>query len=216
MRHFEAGQWADFTRDSPSGEEVRTSMSQHLDSGCRECGAAMQAWQAVRENGRNERDYTPSPELVLQVKAMSAMLNPSSAWGVLPQLAQLIYDSVRQPVTAGVRGATANARQLLYRVGGIAIDLRLEVNPGEHPVFLFGQVLQEGQTDRCEEFVEVSLMLGSRTLARTNTNELGEFEMHVPASPGLALSIKQRGGRHVLVPLSAVAGAGWLSHRDKD
>lgn len=215
MRHFDAGQWADFTRGIQPAEEVRASMAQHLHSNCAECAADMQVWQTVRENGRKERDYTPSPELVLQVKAMSVMFNPSPAWSLLPELAHLMYDSFRQPLTAGVRGAMANGRQLLYRVGGIAIDLRLEVKPGEHPVFLFGQVLQEGQSDQGEKLVEVSLMLGSRTLARTNTNELGEFEMHIPVSPGLALSIRQRGGRHVLVPLSAVAGMGWPNNREK-
>lgn len=215
MRHFDAGQWADFTRGIQPAEEARASMAQHLHSNCAECAADMQVWQTVRENGRKERDYTPSPELVLQVKAMSAMLSPSPAWSILPELAHLMYDSFRQPLTVGVRGATANARQLLYRVGGIAIDLRLEVKPGEAPVFLFGQVLQEGESQKGEKLVEVSLMQGSRTLARTNTNDLGEFEMHVPAASGLALSIKQRGGRHVLVPLSAVAGMDWLSNRGK-
>jgi hypothetical protein len=90
----------------------------------------------------------------------------------------------------------------------------VEVKPGEVPVFLFGQILQEGQIGRGEQLVEVSLLEGTQTLGRTTTNELGEFEMHVPVLPGLVLSLQQQSGKNILIPLSAVGSQGRAKNSD--
>jgi hypothetical protein len=216
MRHFGVEQWADFTRGIHSQADVRAAIVQHLDSGCTECSGSFQVWQSVREKAQSEKSYTPSPELVHQVKAMAVLFTPKPAWSSLPELARLVFDSFTQPLVAGVRGVTTSPRQLLYRAGSVAIDLRVEVKPGEVPVFLFGQVLQEGENGRGEKLVEISLLEGNRTLGHTTTNELGEFEMHVPVLPGLVLSLRQGGGKDILIPLSAVACRGRVKDQDSD
>ena len=214
MRHFEQEQWADFTRGIHSEENVRAAMAQHLERGCEECRGTFGVWNKVRENARNEKSYTPPADLVRQAKAMAVLLASKPKTSVVAQLAQLVFDSFTQPLTAGVRGATMNDRQLLYRAGNVAIDLRVEVKPGEVPMFLFGQILQEGQTGRGEQLVEVSLMEGTQTLGHTTTNELGEFEMHVPVLPGLVLSLQQQSGKNILIPLSAVEARGRAKNSD--
>jgi hypothetical protein len=216
MKHFGVEQWADFSRGIHSQVDVRAAIVQHLDRGCTECIGSFQVWQSVREKAQSEKSYTPSPELVHQVKAMAVLFTPKAAWSSLPELARLVFDSFTQPLTAGVRGTATDARQLLYRAGKVAIDLRVEVKPGEVPVFLFGQVLQEGAVDRGDKLIEVSLLEGNQTLGRTTTNELGEFELHVPVLPGLVLSLHQSSGKDILIPLSALACRGRVTNQDSD
>jgi hypothetical protein len=214
MRHFDEGQWADFTRGIQPEEDVRIAMGQHLDKSCEECVGALWVWESVREKAQNEKTYVPPMDLVRQAKGIAVLLTSRPKTSVVAQLAQLVFDSFTQPLKAGVRGATMNDRQLLYRAGNVAIDLRVEVKPGEVPVFLFGQILQEGHMERGEQLVEVSLLEGTQTLGRTTTNELGEFEMHVPVLPGLVLSLQQQSGKNILIPLSAVEPRGRTKNSD--
>ena len=211
MRHFDVHQWADFSRGIHSQDDIRTAIVQHVDSGCRECNDSLQLWQSVASKTRNEKTYIPPDDVVHQVKAMSVLLARRTDNSFTGELAKLIFDSFTQPITVGVRGATTSPRQLLYRAGTLAIDLRVEVKTGEVPVFLFGQILQEGQSDKGEQAVEVSLLEGDRTLEHTETNELGEFEMHVPVLPGLTLSLRQSNGKDILIPLSAITARGRIT-----
>ncbi len=211
MRHFDVHQWADFSRGIHSQDDVRTAIVQHVDSGCRECNASLQLWQSVATKARNEKTYIPPEDVVHQVKAMSVLLVRRTDNSFAGELAKLIFDSFTQPIAAGVRGAATSPRQLLYRAGSLAIDLRVEVKPGEVPVFLFGQILQEGQSDRGQNAVEVTLLEGDRTLEQTKSNELGEFEMHVPVLPGLTLSLRESNGKNILIPLSAISARGRIT-----
>jgi hypothetical protein len=211
MRHFGVEQWADVARDIHTESEIRAALLQHVGSGCRECGDSFQLWQSVATNARNEKSYTPPEDVVHQAKALSALLANRTDNSVAGELAKLVFDTFTQPITVGVRGAATSPRQLLYRAGRLAIDLRVEVKPGEVPVFLFGQILQEGHSDRGEKAVEVTLLEGSRALGRTKTNELGEFEMHIPVLPGLTLALRQHDGKDILIPLSAITARGRLN-----
>jgi len=211
MRHFGGEQWADFSRGIHIADEIRNGIVQHLDSGCRECTDSRQVWQSVATKARNEKTYTPPDDVVHQVKAMAVLLARHTDNSFAGELAKLVFDTFAQPITAGVRGAASNARQLLYRAGTLAIDLRVEVKPGEVPVFLFGQILQEGLSDQGQNEVAVTLLEGERTLEETKTNGLGEFEMHVPMLPGLTLSLRQSGGKHILIPLSAITARGRIT-----
>ena len=142
---------------------------------------------------------------------MSALLARRSDNSLAGQLAKLVFDSFAQPITVGVRGAASSARQLLYRAGSVAIDLRLEVQSGEVPVFLFGQILDEGQPATGQRSVQVTLLQDNNALQSTRTNELGEFEMHVPVLPGLSLSLQNR-GKDILIPLTAITVRGRISN----
>src|SRR5581483_2505071 len=112
MRHFDQEQWADFTRGIHS-ENVRAAMVQHLEQGCGECTGTLGVWESVRKNAQNEKSYTPPADRVRQAKAIAVLLASKPKTSVVAQLAQLVFDSFTQPLTAGVRGATMNDRQLL-------------------------------------------------------------------------------------------------------
>jgi len=211
MRHFGVEQWADFSRGTHTQNEIRTAIVEHLESGCRECTDSSQLWQSVVTKARNEKTYTPPDDVVHQAKAMSVLLARRTDNSFTGELAKLVFDTFAQPIAAGLRGSAPSARQLLYRAGALAIDLRVEVKPGEVPVFLFGQILQEGESDKGQKAVEITLLEGDRTLGQTQSNELGEFEMHVPVLPGLTLSLRQSNGKDILIPLSAITARGRIN-----
>jgi len=107
MRHFSEAFWADFVRNQVSAN-TRMTMQQHIDDGCKRCKAAVQMWLGVLEIAEKEGGLTPPADVVHLVKSQFAAMTPQKSSGV-----RLVFDSMLQPITAGLRGSVA-ARQFLY------------------------------------------------------------------------------------------------------
>lgn len=115
------------------------------------------------------------------------------------QVARMIFDSFRHPLPGGVRGLSAATRQLAYQHNKTIIDLSIEFAEGSGRLSLAGQVLDErkGKNDG----LSVLLVSGIGTLARTATNEFGEFHIECEFPEDLSLEIRLGERSWVLVPL---------------
>jgi hypothetical protein len=123
-------------------------------------------------------------------------------------IAQMIFDSFRNPLpTGGIRSLLAGVRHLAYQHQKTTIDLTIEHIPESGRLSFVGQVLG-GDEKRKNEGLSVLLVGGTGTLARTATNEFGEFHMEFDSPQNANLEIRLAEQSWVMVPLGRLDGVG--------
>jgi hypothetical protein len=194
VAHYSEAHWADFVRDA-AVPDLKRMMQQHLDTRCNACQSAKQLWQSVLGIGRKERDFAPSPDSVRIAESLLAGLamTPNKPF-------RLLFDSLLQPATAGIRG-TAVTRQFLFETDDLYIDLRLE-KKSPASTFLVGQVLKRDVRPSIVESFSVQVMDGKTPVSRTVTNRFGEFQLEFRPANSLCISIgRKQGNAEVILPL---------------
>jgi hypothetical protein len=203
MKHFALEDWADFMREVVEPLQ-RAAMQRHLDEGCKRCLRAVAVWQSVLDVARQEANNQPPESAVRAAKAYYGVYGPEERLSGAAKIAELIFDSIRQPLPAGVRASGVASRQLLYRLGRTLIDMRLEAGDKPNRISLVGQVLDSSQTDRGVSDIPVILLCGSESMAQTVTNQFGEFHLALDAAQELHLRIGKGEPEAILIPLRAV------------
>ncbi len=206
MKHFSLTEWADFAR-GVAASDTKDAMQAHLDSGCTQCGEALRTWTRVREIARRERSYE-APEGATRT---ARSLLPIHGRQGKSSLVRLLFDSFQSPVTAGVRSTVTATRQMLYGVGTYRIDLRMEPQMDSDKVSLVGQILNAADPVKTGARVTVTLLRGSRVLAESQTNALGEFHLECSLEGHLQLRLALPRAHNVRIPLlvpseSAITG----------
>ena len=203
MAHFKDSQWANYTRGVAS-PELRQAMLQHLNDACPECLDISKLWHEIYDCAQRELDYIPPAETVRLAKASFAAAVGPEPSSTLAQIAELIFDSINQPLAPAFRGGLSDigsgARTLLYQSGDIRVDMWVE---GRSPnrINVMGQVLNLHESDQMVTKAKVVLLEGERSLARTATNELGEFQLEFRMQDDMRLAIEVAMGRNVIIPL---------------
>jgi hypothetical protein len=204
MSHFDIASWTDFARGCASVGD-RAAMEVHLADGCRSCQATVELVQRVVVTVRGDGLHEPPPDVVRCARAISALQRPrtTGAWSV----AQLIYDSLRQPLPAGLRADTRAARHAVFEAGELFIDLRIEREHDQSLTRLVGQLTHRADPNRVVTASPV-LLLGRRdVVAHSVSNRFGEFQMDYPAARDLRLCIALTPpDQRIEVPLSQLAG----------
>jgi tRNA A37 threonylcarbamoyladenosine synthetase subunit TsaC/SUA5/YrdC len=116
-------------------------------------------------------------------------------------MARPMFDSLSQPLTAGVRSGAPDSRQLMFETEGTMVDLVLDTHTRSGKISLVGQVIDKGGTRVSPR--EVAVILWTETgqpLAETSANEFGEFQMEVPVQDRLRLSVQIAGYAPVRIP----------------
>jgi hypothetical protein len=170
------------------------TMQQHLDDGCKTCAAKLETWQSVLAVAGAEISLEPPADVVRLVKSFAVA--PKASPGV-----RLVFDSMLQPATAGVRGSLS-ARQLLYQTDEYYIDLRLEPRREADRACLVGQVVNRAKDkDRLAQGISVSLKTGNLPLAETTVNQYGEFQFEFATASDLCISIIRDQASDIVLPL---------------
>jgi hypothetical protein len=115
-------------------------------------------------------------------------------------VARMMFDSLRNPPAAGIRGTSPGTRQLAYQYKRTIIDVSIEFAEGSGRMSLAGQVLDSERKGK-NESLPVLLVSEAGTLARTATNQYGEFQMECDFPEDLSLEIRLGERSWVLVPL---------------
>jgi len=173
------------------------AMQRHIDSGCEKCSDTLRVWQGVLSVAAGESVLNPPADTVRVVKSQFAVTSPTASSGV-----RLVFDSLLQPLTAGVRGSVA-ARQFLYETDEYYIDLRLEPR-AEDRACLVGQMLNRLGADRAVQKVPIRLREGKLSLAQTSTNEFGEFQLEFEPRNSLCISISRDPAGEIILPLYGI------------
>jgi hypothetical protein len=196
VKHFSEADWADFVRNL-APPKARVAMQQHLQDGCKVCQKTVEVWQGVVTFAANESRLSPPADSVRVAKSQFAAAMPQASRGV-----RLVFDSMLQPATAGIRGALA-ARQFLFETDDYYIDLRLEPRSAENRAYLVGQVLNR-TGKRAAEALRVRLHQRKQSIAETATNQLGEFQLEFQATGEMYLAISHPDQDVIVLPLHGV------------
>lgn len=195
MQHYSSELWADYVRNVLK-EKDQMAMQAHLETGCKACVQARNAWNRFRQAASRESRYQPPEGAVRMAKTFMAMrLRPPR-----PRLAQLLFDSFQTPWLVGVRSSTAPARVMLYGIGDYRIDLRMESKPVSK-ISLVGQILISSDPAHPAARVPVTLVSGNKTAAVIRTNEFGEFTCECEAEDNLSLQFALPDATHIKIPL---------------
>jgi hypothetical protein len=201
VKHFAMAQWTDFVRGVAVAE--RDSMERHL-SECQSCARVAGTLQRLARVAATESAPEVPEYLVRNAQAMFSLNKPEKV-SVSRLIAQLMFDSFREPLAAGVRSQSALSRHALFEAGVYCIDLRIEYKKGEDEVDMIGQVVNKQDPNATASNLKVMLFSGEESLAETRTNEFGEFQMDYVPGRRLCLRIPV-GNDCIEVPLAGVAG----------
>lgn len=115
------------------------------------------------------------------------------------ELAALQFDSVREPIVAGMRGSHVIARQLLYKSGTLNIDMRMQPMPGSESIVLIGQLMDSLNPGHGLAGIPVSLLAKGNTVSRKQTNQDGEFNFGLQEDNDVQLVFGIGGERTIVV-----------------
>lgn len=173
--HFNLGEWADFGRGRVQPED-RSRMERHLDQGCPECTRTLELWKGVLDAASREGAFDPPHDVLRCAKALYSAFPAERLRGLSLRVARLAH--LGQQALEGVRSASGpTATHLLLREGSLLLDLRVQPKPASDSVSVMGQVVDSVQVDARLQNRAVSVVRASKALARTATNEFGEFQM---------------------------------------
>ena len=152
------------------GENAAESET-HLSS-CAHCREQLVELKELAVFLAEDKQNEPPAEVLREaVDLFQPVLQPrESTTSRIFQIARRVFDSYEQPLE-GVRSVGTIPRQLLYRSGGVDVDLRIQADEGR--VFLAGQLLSESET--FPEHTRVRLEAGGAVRFSTATNAVGEF-----------------------------------------
>jgi len=197
VKHFPEQVWADFVRGL--GTTETKGLDAHLAKGCPDCIISVGVWKKIASIASREPSLSPPDGVVRMAKMEFAAT--SSAQQEPWAMARLVFDSLRQPLTAGVRSGAPEARQLMFDAEGTMVDLVLDVQPQARTITLVGQVVDKSGAKVAAR--QVSVILWAETgqpLAQAAANEFGEFQMEFAAQERLRLSVEIVGYKHIHIP----------------
>src|SRR2546427_6081354 len=203
MNHFDISKWADFVRGLIE-ESAQVAMKRHLASGCRKCRRITDLLHNVEAATRSD-SQVHVPKYAVRCARVFFLLQQPEKVQILTRIpTQLLYDSFREPLPAGLRTRQRLSRQYLYQAGDYSLDLRLENERGSSRVALVGQIQNLKQAGkRLGGGVPVLLVSGKKILARAVSNSLGEFQMEYAPQKHQRLYVPvHRSGKRVRVFLN--------------
>lgn len=203
MKHFATGDWIDFA-NHVARPDREAAMQKHLAEGCESCAAELERWMRIQQVAARENQYQPPLELVHMAKVAFS----GSAWARDRKDAkgtiELLFDSFRQPLLAGVRAATIAPRRMLYLVDRLEIDLQVE-SQAEGRTVVTGQLLDLRHPAAVRDRRLTLSNLRGRTV-ETSTNEFGEFREEIEDSGDLQLMLPGGSGEPFVITLPDVLG----------
>lgn len=178
-------------------------MTNHLKTGCESCAKEKATWSTLAAFAKTEAQYEPPADIVNRAKALVQAAPKREKALRIREIAELVFDSFLTPQLAGVRSAAGvGSRQLLYRAGEVMIDVRFEANDESERFALTGQVFRDQGSKVGMTRVPISLISGKNELARTSTNQFGEFYLeHESADKNLQVSLEVNSEKDVFIPL---------------
>jgi len=200
MKHIAQESLAEFVRQSLPAAEAAL-VKDHIAE-CSECSNIAGLFSAVMRVGAKEAAYEPPQGIV---RAVKAYFETQQREAVQPKgVFELLFDSLAQPLVAGARASVASARQLLYRVGTVYVDMRVDSELNSERAALVGQMLDSAHPGHPVAGVPVILLDGRKSVASTMSNHNGEFHLEFSIKSNLRLSVTVGDTPPVYLPITGV------------
>jgi hypothetical protein len=200
MKHFTTEEWIDFVNRVVPGDKER-GMQEHLGSGCKRCGQAVDLWQRVRNTATTASNYQPPDETVRAAKAQFAIAGLGGKRKETNSLIEVLFDSFSQPVLAGARSVGKETRQMLYRAEPYQIDVQIEAQLESNRLAVTGQLMDARHPEIVGRDVLVTLSNRRGHLVKTVTNQFGEFHGEINNSGDMELSFSGPDEKSIVISL---------------
>jgi len=192
VTHYSLEEWSDFARKR-APEAAVAQMQRHLDEGCAACAQVLGMWRSVLEVARRETGFHVPETGVHYAKALFRIARPERADSLPLRWARLVFSSAAEPLREGVRGAGASTSHLLFEESDYLLDLHIKPEEERGIVSVAGQILDRAESLRVYANSSVAVLRDMAELARTTTNELGEFQLEFPPDDDLMLTVNLEG-----------------------
>jgi hypothetical protein len=204
MKHYSAEEWIDFVNSACSTAR-KQEMQNHLD-GCKRCAKTLGVWQKVRVASQMERQFQPPTDALRVVKAAFSGRRESYKAGFGSIVAQLLFDSLAQPMLSGVRGGNVSSRQMLFSADRYQLDVSIEAKPDSSHILITGQLLDLKEDDSVARGVTVTFSNRRGDTIQTATNDHGEFHGEIPNRGDLEISFPGPGDKPIVVSIADALG----------
>ena len=141
----------------------------------------------------------PSDQIVLSVNASLAIRKDTKD---TDKSFELLFDSSAQPLPPGARAAAVSSRQLLYRIGSVYIDMEVGLDSDGERALVVGQMLDSSRPGHPVAGIPVTLVDRGRNVARTSSNDNGEFRVVFEAKENPRLSVAVGRKNPVRLPIT--------------
>jgi hypothetical protein len=191
VKHLTAADAADFVRGVATAA-LRRRIERHLASGCARCARAVALYRTIASTARQEPQWDPPAGVLARASEIFSIPERRQVAPLRRRLLpRLIFDSLRQPLPAGVRASNSVTRHVLYRAGDFFIDLRIDREHGAPRVSIVGQVAPREAPQPNTPLEPVSVLLIDRrtVVARPPVNAFGEFHFDYDAHAQVRLRI---------------------------
>jgi hypothetical protein len=205
MEHFSVEKWIDFVNQAVSTNE-KQRMDEHLSLGCESCQTTVSLWQRVRASATAEGNYQPPESAIRIAKAAFAGAGFVEANKGAESKVRLLFDSLLQPMLAGIRSAGQGTRQMLYRADPYQIDVQLEMKPGGNRVVVTGQLLNLSNPKIIATGTRIRVSNMQGDIVHAVANEFGEFSGEVKNSGDLQLTFATPSGEPIIISLREALG----------
>jgi hypothetical protein len=158
----------------------------------------LEMWRSVLKAAGRETDFQVPESGAQRAKAFYRIARPERADSLPLRFARLVFSSSAEPLREGVRSGEASTSHLLFEEGNYVIDLHIKAETERNLVSVAGQFLDRAKPDRVYENNVVTILRQDEELARTATNEFGEFHLEFVPGGELMLAVKLE-GQSVLV-----------------
>jgi len=193
MKHIETGFLVDYARGL-AGEADHPALEAHLASGCPSCQRQASVLGKLASTARVDLGYEPPQGVVDRAEGIFPSRPPKKAGESLRTiLARLVYDSLLDPLPAGVR-ATDRPSQALYEAAEYAVDLHMSREQvgrehGAPRMIVVGQIADRRRPGRWVADKPVVLMSGREVAAQGLSSEHGEFHLECASTDDLHLQV---------------------------
>jgi hypothetical protein len=208
MKHYAMSQWVDMIRGLVTGREL-AEMTAHLSSGCSTCRHTADILQKVADLAAWEQQHKIPSYAIHNARAVFALQRPEKVCFFPRILGQLIYDSFKEPLPAGLRARHRLARHVLYKAGHYSMDIRMEHQKGTAIVTLVGQIVDQTNPGTPPASLPVFLVCGRKPIANAYSNTFGEFQFAYEPKQRVRLYIQGIRDRRksIELPLDSLAGS---------
>lgn len=205
MKHFSSVEWIDHVNHvlDPSRESV---IEKHLERGCESCAAELARWGRLSQFAAREKDYQPPKEAVHMAKAAFFISGWAQKRAPAKGIIELLFDSFRQPLPAGVRSVGTAPRRMLYAADDLKIDIQVESQSDGQTIVVTGQLLDLRQPGAVARDMKVILSNGRGRTVEVRTNEFGEFREEIENSGDLELMFPSGNTEPLVISLPNVLG----------
>jgi hypothetical protein len=115
----------------------------------------------------------PSDRIVFTVRASFAI--QQTAENDATDAVEVLFDSAAQALPPGARASVLCGRQLLYRIGSVYVDLKIDKDTDSERAVLVGQMLDSARPGHALTGIPVAVREQGRRIAQTMSNDNGEF-----------------------------------------